>query len=310
MDMGKSVAVVYGALGPEARRSEVTRFRTGCADILVATDAIGMGMNIGPLRRVFFSTLVKFDGQRERLLSPDEIRQIGGRAGRYGSHDEGVVGVLAGSNPGLVEEAITSKTPASGDSRSYIMPPYSAVAAIAKMTGSTRLTHSLMAFSEIVGRKNRHFRVPDMSECLEFASVLDDTSLPLEQRFRYIGCPIDLRSGAMVHTVHGWAKAHASGSPVTWRTMRPHGRLSTTAALQQAESTVKLATAYAWLARRWPDIYLDTTEVAETLASFNAAIAEALAKSALWRVCEECGKRLPRQHRYRICDSCHESIYA
>jgi ATP-dependent RNA helicase SUPV3L1/SUV3 len=63
---GRTVATVYGALGPEVCRAEAARFHNGDAEILVATDAIGMGLNISPLRRVVFSTLRKFDGVRER----------------------------------------------------------------------------------------------------------------------------------------------------------------------------------------------------------------------------------------------------
>jgi ATP-dependent RNA helicase SUPV3L1/SUV3 len=65
-------------------RAEARRFREGEAEVLVATDAIGMGLNIGPLRRVVFSSLTKWDGKQDRSLSVQEIKQIGGRAGRFG----------------------------------------------------------------------------------------------------------------------------------------------------------------------------------------------------------------------------------
>ncbi|GAI30586.1 unnamed protein product, partial [marine sediment metagenome] len=58
---GHSVSVIYGALPPEVRRREAERFAVGASDVLVATDAIGMGLNL-PIRRVLFSTLEKFDG--------------------------------------------------------------------------------------------------------------------------------------------------------------------------------------------------------------------------------------------------------
>ncbi|MDT8267084.1 helicase-related protein, partial [Roseomonas sp. DSM 102946] len=70
---GRRVAVVYGALSPEVRRAEAARFRDGEADILVATDAIGMGLNL-PIRRVVFSTLRKFDGEQRRDLNTQEVK--------------------------------------------------------------------------------------------------------------------------------------------------------------------------------------------------------------------------------------------
>lgn len=90
---GFTVASIYGALSPEVRRTESERFNTGQADILVATDAIGMGLNL-PIRRVIFSHIHKFDGVAARLLNATEVRQIAGRAGRFGIYDTGYVNVL------------------------------------------------------------------------------------------------------------------------------------------------------------------------------------------------------------------------
>jgi ATP-dependent RNA helicase SUPV3L1/SUV3 len=90
---GFTVASIYGALSPEVRRTESTRFCTGKADILVATDAIGMGLNL-PIRRVIFSNIHKFDGVASRHLNATEVRQIAGRAGRFGIYDTGYVSVL------------------------------------------------------------------------------------------------------------------------------------------------------------------------------------------------------------------------
>ncbi len=87
------VATIYGALSPEVRRHESDRFLSGDADILIATDAIGMGLNL-PIRRVIFANISKFDGMASRLLNATEVRQIAGRAGRYGVYDTGYVNVL------------------------------------------------------------------------------------------------------------------------------------------------------------------------------------------------------------------------
>src|SRR5881397_189047 len=95
---GHPVSVIYGALPPEVRRREAERFANGASHILVATDAIGMGLNL-PIRRVLFSTMTKFDGQTDRPLTESEVHQIGGRAGRYGLHEEGFVGVLREAEP-------------------------------------------------------------------------------------------------------------------------------------------------------------------------------------------------------------------
>ncbi|MDB2515616.1 helicase-related protein, partial [Candidatus Pelagibacter bacterium] len=75
-------AIVMGSLSPKTRNAQVELYQSGDVDFLVATDAIGMGINMD-LENVFFSNLKKFDGKKLRRLSLSEIGQIAGRAGRY-----------------------------------------------------------------------------------------------------------------------------------------------------------------------------------------------------------------------------------
>ncbi|MDE2513054.1 MAG: disulfide oxidoreductase, partial [Alphaproteobacteria bacterium] len=83
-------AIVLGALSPRARNAQVGLFQSGEVDYLVATDAIGMGLNMD-LDHVAFARLVKFDGHAPRRLAPAEIAQIAGRAGRH--MNDGTFGV-------------------------------------------------------------------------------------------------------------------------------------------------------------------------------------------------------------------------
>ncbi|SNY58991.1 Helicase conserved C-terminal domain-containing protein [Pseudooceanicola antarcticus] len=100
-------AVVMGALSPRTRNAQVELYQNGDVDYLVATDAIGMGLNLD-VRHVAFSALTKFDGRRMRELFPHEMGQIAGRAGRGMS--DGTFGVTgeAGSLPPELAEAIMS----------------------------------------------------------------------------------------------------------------------------------------------------------------------------------------------------------
>ena len=75
-------AIVMGSLSPKTRNSQVSLYQSGDVDYLVATDAIGMGINMD-LDNVYFSNLKKFDGKKLRRLRLSEISQIAGRAGRY-----------------------------------------------------------------------------------------------------------------------------------------------------------------------------------------------------------------------------------
>ncbi|MXQ08322.1 disulfide oxidoreductase [Alphaproteobacteria bacterium GH1-50] len=100
-------AVVMGALSPRTRNAQVEMYQNGDVDYLVATDAIGMGLNLD-INHVAFSGLRKFDGRRMRDLQPNELAQIAGRAGRY--MKDGTFGVTgeAPPLPDPVVDAITS----------------------------------------------------------------------------------------------------------------------------------------------------------------------------------------------------------
>ncbi|MDC1096313.1 helicase-related protein [Pelagibacteraceae bacterium] len=82
-------AVIMGSLSPKTRNSQVNLYQSGDVDYLVATDAIGMGLNMD-INEIYFSNLKKFDGKKTRRLNLVEISQIAGRAGRY--KNDGIFG--------------------------------------------------------------------------------------------------------------------------------------------------------------------------------------------------------------------------
>ncbi|WP_136682587.1 helicase-related protein [Falsirhodobacter xinxiangensis] len=89
-------AVVMGALSPRTRNAQVELYQNGDVDYIVATDAIGMGLNLD-IRHVAFSSTEKFDGRRMRPLFPHELAQIAGRAGRH--TEPGTFGVTGEAGP-------------------------------------------------------------------------------------------------------------------------------------------------------------------------------------------------------------------
>lgn len=88
IDAGKRVSLIYGTLPYSTKQEETIHFAQGDTDIVVATDCIGMGLNL-PIKRVIFMESSKYDGEKRRLLTSNEIAQIAGRAGRFGIHEEG-----------------------------------------------------------------------------------------------------------------------------------------------------------------------------------------------------------------------------
>jgi ATP-dependent RNA helicase SUPV3L1/SUV3 len=259
---GRSVAVVYGALGPTVRRAEARRFREGEAEVLVATDAIGMGLNIGPLRRVVFSALTKWDGQEDRPLTVQEIKQIGGRAGRFGgAHAEGIVAVLkGGGDPAAIAHALAAGPVAPEDLRPPVAPDADIVTAVAAEIGTESLFGTLRRIERsVLQRDDPNYRLGDLSTQIAIAAAVDGVrELSLLDRWTYALCPVDERDDG-IQRLADWAVEHALGravAPPRAGHLPPPGRASQEA-LQLAERVHRRLVAWRWMALRFPEVYRD-----------------------------------------------------
>jgi hypothetical protein len=276
---GRTVATVYGALGPEVRRAEAARFRNGEAEILVATDAIGMGLNIGPLHRVVFSTLRKFDGVRERQLTAMEIKQIAGRAGRFGHHDEGLVTALPEVGGYAQVETIIGNA-LKGDAgklrgKAYVRPNQETVLSASEVLQTDRLGRVLRHLYDTLVAGHPDLRMADMEEMIDLATLLDTVDLPILDRLSYSIAPVDGREQLAVELLLDWARQHARDG----RVQAPDFGVNTD--LLKLEARVKIATSWLWLAQRYPNVFEDVEAVVDLRASLNAKIEEKLVASSV-----------------------------
>ncbi len=137
-------AVVMGALSPRTCNAQVELYQNGDVDHLVATDAIGMGLNLD-IVHVAFSNTVKFDGRRHRALAPAELGQIAGRAGRFTADGSfGVTGEASPLDPEVVEAIETHRFAPSGrlqwrSSRLEFGSPEALIASLEAPTGNPDL---------------------------------------------------------------------------------------------------------------------------------------------------------------------------
>ncbi|WP_431860262.1 helicase-related protein [Azospirillum sp.] len=303
---GHTVAVIYGALSPEVRRAEARRFREGQADVLVATDAIGMGLNL-PIARVVLSVTRKYDGREERELNASEIRQIGGRAGRFGMHEEGRVAVLEGESINSVRRALTSPPVPPEDPRSWISPNLIHVEAIARELDTDSLVKVLRTAGQELLRASQTFRMTDLEQRIQAAAAVDKAKLPLATRDMLARCPVDVRDQNQLRLLAQWAFNQGRGMPnrAPEAAERFSHRVGTDVELEAAERAVKDLTAYAWLSYRFPEAYPEMDLCLERRAMLNAFIERTLAERSLARACPTCGTRLKANHRFRVCDSCY-----
>ena len=263
---GRRTAMIYGSLSPQVRRSEAARFNSGEADVLIATDAIGMGLNLN-IRRILFGSLCKFTGVATTWLEPEQMRQIAGRAGRYGKHEIGEVGVLEGVEG--FDRLATSlrQAPVPLSQTSFrVFPPAEAAAAVAEGLGDDRMLPTLDYIASSISRRG-DFVLRLEEEQREIAGLIDRWApqLPLAQRHRLLGAPIPLGSPRVVDFAREAIQALARGRQ---RSLDPEleevGRLYGYGRLHVLEDLARIATLGRWLARRWPAA-LDL-EAAEAIA--------------------------------------------
>lgn len=271
---GHPVSVIYGALPPEVRRREAERFATGESHILVATDAIGMGLNL-PIRRVLFSTLEKFDGQGDRTLDESEVHQIAGRAGRFGMHEEGFVGVLKDAEPTALRtlKELLPRTPrAPRDFKAPVAPNAWHVRTIAERLGRTKLRAVLGVFMAQLQLDDAHFQVAALEQMLELAEQLDEQAgaLSLNDRFIYAQAPVDVRTPTQVEAFLDWAWNHShaglAGRPAFLDEVDGHSRL------ERMEQGLRLCTLWLWLDLRFPGAYGHVDEVLGLRNALNDGI--------------------------------------
>lgn len=279
------VSVIYGALPPEVRRREAERYAGGESDILVATDAIGMGLNL-PIRRVLFSTLTKFDGQQDRDLSVSEVHQIAGRAGRFGLHEEGHVGVLREAEPDALRvlQSLLPRAPkAPPGFKARVAPNAWHVQTIAQALGRDRLREVLGVFMEQLELDDAHFEVAGLAQMLTLAEHLDRRAgtLTLRERFVYAQAPVDPDAPLQFDAYLGWAERHAlegrAGEPLFVHEVDGHSRLD------RMEQALRLASLWLWLDLRFPGTYGAVDAVTGFRDMLNDGIERQLkSKRPLW----------------------------
>ncbi|MEY4748788.1 MAG: hypothetical protein RIQ60_1002 [Pseudomonadota bacterium] len=271
---GHPVSVIYGALPPEVRRREAERFAQGESHIMVATDAIGMGLNL-PIRRVLFSTLTKFDGVGDRSLDESEVHQIAGRAGRYGIHEEGFAGVLKGAEPTaprVLRELMQRAPRAPQDFKAPVAPNGWHVKTIAARLNEQRLGAVLKVFMQQLKLDDAHFAVADLEQMVSLAEELDRIAarLTLEQRFTYAQAPVDTRTETLLYAFFDWAASHAAtgkaGVPWFLQEVGAHSRL------EKMEQALRACTLWLWLDLRFPGVYGLVNEVVDLRNRLNDGI--------------------------------------
>ncbi len=260
-EMGLSVATVYGNLSPEVRRAQAERFRDGSADIVVGTDALAMGLNM-PIARIVMTTAVKYNGYEEEEISAALARQIAGRAGRYGVHEEGFVAGYDDDTHDVMRALLKEKLaplPASGFA---VAPSIENLHRIAAVTNETSLVKLLKRFVHNIDVPDGFFYPRITEEQNERAIWLDTLTLTVAEKFMLSLVPISTKVPSLQGAWESWAMSLAKKRISK---LEPEGGSLRYLNLQEVEDACRRYSAYAWLAYRQPD-YFPSVEVAQELS--------------------------------------------
>ncbi|GAA0152596.1 DNA metabolism protein [Lithospermum erythrorhizon] len=178
-------SVVYGSLPPVTRTRQATMFNDANSefDVLVASDAIGMGLNLN-ISRIVFSTLQKFDGFEMRNLTVSEIKQIAGRAGRYGSKfPVGKVTCLDADDLPLLHSSLKSPSPII--EQAGLFPSFDLLYMYSCQHPKRGLYHILEHFADNSKLSAKYF-IANCDKMLKVAAVLDE--LPMKLHDKYLFC--------------------------------------------------------------------------------------------------------------------------
>jgi ATP-dependent RNA helicase SUPV3L1/SUV3 len=303
------VSVIYGNLSPQVRREEAMRFRKGETKVLVATDAIALGLNL-PIKTVIFYTTWKWNGKNDVRLTHSEVRQIGGRAGRFGKHDAGFVGTLSHNDLDYVREAFESPIEPI-EIRAHVRPSLQHASTMGEVIGSRGLTRLLDLFRRRIRFDASHLVASVPDDMLELATLADEAGMKLEEKFVFACAPVDVRNAYMMRTYSQWMSLFASNR-VSRLDRLPTRYEHTTGeadpeAFYHAEVQVKMLTVYAWLAYRYPSLFPDLDECDRQRDVLNRYIERTLRKRGRMRRCSNCGASLPALSQYKLCDNCFRS---
>jgi len=259
---------LYGNLSPEVRKEEAKRFRDGESDILVATDAIAMGLNL-PIKTLLFTTDRKFDGKEKRLLKPNEVIQISGRAGRYGHHEIGHIGATSKSDLAHIDKMFHSPMPTI-KAPVRVKATQEQVEQLATHLNTKNLTKILKYFLKHM-RYDGPFRATNIKNMLELSVMLDTKqSLSLSDKYMLSSAPINTRSPLIKNGYIKYVNAILKNKVVKYEAQsRVKGIAKTQQEMLVAEDEVKKISLYLWLSYKFPEIFPDKEKAMYTRVLVN-----------------------------------------
>ncbi|GMR31563.1 hypothetical protein PMAYCL1PPCAC_01758, partial [Pristionchus mayeri] len=275
--MGIKPAVIYGDLPPGTKMAQADKFNdpNDPCNVLVATDAIGMGLNLN-IRRVIFAAVTR----QGKLLPSYAAKQIAGRAGRYGTaHEGGVVTTQRPADLSLLKQIMDK--PIEPIEAVGIAPTFDQIETFSFHLPTASFVRLLDIFVSVCSVSD-HFFICTVEQMKTLATAIDNIELALKIRYTLCTCPIDISDNKYAETVFiKMARRLSSGNPLTadwffdivrW----PAQPVKNLGDLARLESLYEVLDNYLWLSLRFPDMLPDGEIVMEARKQVDKLISEGM----------------------------------
>ena len=294
---GYKVSLIYGALPPDVRRNQADRFHRGETEVVVSTDAIAMGMNL-PIQRVVFLESEKFDGDVTRLLTDSEIKQIAGRAGRYGKYEIGYVNAFGFRQ----EMARAMARPLLPLTEGVIGFPESLLGIPLPLTG---------ILDQWIRMQDKGcFSKASTVRMAELAAMMETPKTDRRLLYRFLCIPFDEKDPELLFRWKAMYHAECKGEHIDVLPEMPEivePESCTIRMLDELEADYRRCDLYYNYTRLFlpePDKLL--AEIQRRKDLISQGIVHILSTQKLQqRTCPSCKRHLPWNWPYRLCDSCY-----
>ncbi|NBU20495.1 hypothetical protein EBS43_03625 [bacterium] len=251
-------------------------------------------------------------GVRVRLLNIQEIKQIGGRAGRYGQFEKGHVTAAHSAGLKLIQMSMHAQ-PEAQEQSCYVRPTQSQLELLRQQLGDQSIKNAITLFSQLSNQKSV-LVCSDLEEMLGLADRIEASSqlsqLSFTDKYLFVCAPVST-TDVVIESFLSWLVSYSKNSPVNLYSEQYSLFIQTESTsedriLNSAENSVKILTLYHWLARKKPE-HFPSMEICEALrGQINLFIENSLKRRGLHKKCVKCSRKLPLYHNFKICDSCYQ----
>ncbi|CAK9811539.1 ATP-dependent RNA helicase SUV3 homolog, mitochondrial [Anthophora plagiata] len=279
---GKKVAVIYGSLPPGTKLAQAARFNdvNSSCNILVATNAIGMGLNLHIRRIIFYSLSQPILDQRGETgigtISVSAALQIAGRAGRYGKQwDTGFVTTYKPEDLPLLKKLLEQKP--EEITRAGLHPTADQIELYAYYLPNAPLSNLIDIFIALCELDHTLYFICNLDDFKYVADMIQHIPLPLRQRYVFCCAPVNRKIPLTCSMLLKYARQYSKNEPITisWLCKQiewPPQTPSSIADLIRLEGVFDVLDLYLWLSYRMQDVFPDANGVKELQGELDKII--------------------------------------